>query len=102
MGRATRFIQFSDPLSERIRKWTSRRVKSKIRFSNRRNPRMVTVYRKKKTLVLNRPEVATLYQDNAPRQRQVPEKDQRKVMSDHYEGPLLEHPGRDKMIELIQ
>ena len=48
MGRATRLIQFSDPLSEKIRKWTSRCVKSKIRFNNKRNPRTVTVYRKKK------------------------------------------------------
>ena len=58
--------------------------------------------RKGKTLVLNKPEVATLHQGNAPKQRQVPEKDQRKVISDHHNGPLLGHPGRDKTIELIQ
>ena len=57
---------------------------------------------KGKTLVLDKPEVAILHQDNAPKQRHVPEKDQRKVISDHHDGPLLEHPGRDKTIELIQ
>ena len=57
---------------------------------------------KGKTLVLDKPEVATLHQDNTSRQRHVPEKDQRKVISDHHNGPLLGHPGRDKMIELIQ
>ena len=57
---------------------------------------------KGKTLVLNKPEVATLYQGNASKQRHVPEKDQRKVISDHHNGPFLGHPGRDKTIELIQ
>ena len=57
---------------------------------------------KKKPLVLNKPEVATLHQGNAPKQRHVPEKDQRKVISNHHNGPLLGHPGRDKTIELIQ
>ena len=58
--------------------------------------------RKGKTLVLDKPEVATLHQDNTPKQRHVPEKDQRKVISDHHDGLLLGHPGRDKTIELIQ
>ena len=57
---------------------------------------------KEKTLVLDKPEVATLHQDNTSRQRHVPEKDQRKVISDHHNGPLLGHPGCDKKIELIQ
>ena len=57
---------------------------------------------KGKTLVLDKPEVAILYQDNTPRQRHVSEKDQKKVISDHHNEPLLEHPGRDKTIELIQ
>ena len=57
---------------------------------------------KGKTLVLDKPEVAILHQDNIPRQRHVPEKDQRKVINDHHNGPLLGHPGRDKTIELIQ
>ena len=57
---------------------------------------------KGKTLVLDKPEVATLHQGNATKQRHVPEKDQRKVISDHHNGPLLGHPGRDKAIELIQ
>ena len=54
---------------------------------------------KKKTLILDKPEVATLHQDNTSRQRHVPEKDQRKVISNHHDGSLLGHPGRDKMIE---
>ena len=57
---------------------------------------------KGKALVLDKPEVATFYQGNAPKRRHVPEKDQRKVISDHHNGPLLGHPGRDKTIELIQ
>ena len=57
---------------------------------------------KGKILVLDKPEVATLHQGNAPKQRHVPEKDQRKVISDYHNGPLLGHPGRDKTIELIQ
>ena len=57
---------------------------------------------KGKTLVLDKPKVAILHQDNTSRQKHVPEKDQRKVISNHHNGPLLEHPGRDKMIELIQ
>ena len=57
---------------------------------------------KGKTLVLDKPEVAILHQNNTPRQRHVPEKDQRKVISNHHNGPLLGHPGRDKTIELIQ
>ena len=57
---------------------------------------------KKKTLVLHKPEVAILHQDNTPRQRHVPEKDQKKVISNHHNEPLLGHPGRDKTIELIQ
>ena len=57
---------------------------------------------KGKTLVLDKPEVATLHQGNAPKQKHVPEKDQRKVINDHHDGPLLGHPGRDKTIELIQ
>ena len=57
---------------------------------------------KEKTLVLDKPEVATLHQNNALKQRHVPEKNQRKVISDHHNGPLLGHPGRDKTIELIQ
>ena len=28
--------------------------------------------------------------------------DQRKVISNHHDGPLLGHPGRDKKFELIQ
>ena len=58
--------------------------------------------RKGKTLVLVKPEVAILYQDNTSRQRHVPEKDQKKVISNHHDGPLLRHPGRDKTIGLIQ
>ena len=58
--------------------------------------------RKGKTLVLNKPEVATLHQDNAPKQRHVPKKNQKKLISNHHDGPLLGHPGRDKTIELIQ
>ena len=42
---------------------------------------------KEKTLVLDKPEVATLYQDNAPRQKHVPEKNQRKVISNHHDRP---------------
>ena len=57
---------------------------------------------KGKTLVLDKPEVATLHQGNAPKQRHVPEKDQRKMISNHHNGPLLGHPGHDKTIELIQ
>ena len=57
---------------------------------------------KGKTLVLDKPEVATLHQDNTSRQRHVPEKDQRKMISNHHNGPLLGHPGRDKTIELMQ
>ena len=57
---------------------------------------------KGKTLVLNKPEVATFHQENTSRRRHIPEKIQRKVISDHHDGPLLGHPGRDKMIELIQ
>ena len=57
---------------------------------------------KGKTLVLDKPEVATLHQDNISKQRHVPEKDQRKVISDHHDRPLLGHPGHDKTIELIQ
>ena len=57
---------------------------------------------KGKTLILNKPEVATLYQNNIPKQRHVPEKDQRKVISNHHNGPLLGHTGSDKTIELIQ
>ena len=57
---------------------------------------------KGKTLVLDKPKVATLHQDNTSRRRHVPEKDQRKVISNHHNGPLLGHPGRDKTIELIQ
>ena len=57
---------------------------------------------KGKTLVLDKPEIATLHQDNTPRQSHIPEKDQRKVISNHHNGPLLGHPGRDKTIELIQ
>ena len=57
---------------------------------------------KGKTLVLNKSEVATLHQDNAPRWRHVPEKDQRKMISNHHNGPILGHPGCDKTIELIQ
>ena len=57
---------------------------------------------KGKTLVFDKPEVATLHQDNTSRQSHVPEKDQRKVISNHHDGPLLGHPGRDKTIELIQ
>ena len=57
---------------------------------------------KKKTLVLDKPEVATLYQDNTPRQRHILKKDQKKVISNHHNGPLLGHPKRDKTIELIQ
>ena len=57
---------------------------------------------KGKILVLDKPEVATLHQGNAPKQRHVPEKDQRKVVSDHHNGPLPGHPGHDKTIELIQ
>ena len=56
---------------------------------------------KGKTLVLDKPEVATFHQGNAPKQRHVLEKDQRKVISDHHNRPLLGHPGRDKTIELI-
>ena len=57
---------------------------------------------KGKTLVLDKPDVATLYQDNTPKQSHKPENNQRKVISDHHNGLLLEHPGRDKTIELIQ
>ena len=57
---------------------------------------------KGKTLVHDKPEVATLHQDNTPKQRHVPEKDQRKVISNHHDGPLLGNPRRDKTIELIQ
>ena len=57
---------------------------------------------KRKTLVLDKPEVAILHQDNTPKQRHVPEKDQRKVISDHHNGRLLGHPGLDKTIELLQ
>ena len=57
---------------------------------------------KGKTLVLDKPEVATLHQGNAPKQRHVPEKDTTKVISDHHNGPLLGHSGRGKTIELIQ
>ena len=57
---------------------------------------------KGKTLVLDKLEVATLHQDNAPKQKHVPEKDQRKVISNHHNGPLLGHPGRDKTMKLIQ
>ena len=53
---------------------------------------------KGKTLVLNKPEVAIFHQDNTPRQRHVPEKDQRKVISNHHNGPLLGHPGCDKQL----
>ena len=56
---------------------------------------------KGKTLVLDKSEVTTLHQDNTSRQRHVPEKDQRKVISNHHDRPLLGHPGRDKTIELI-
>ena len=57
---------------------------------------------KEKTLILDKSEVAILHQDNTPRQRHVPEKDQRKVISNHHNGPLLGHPGHDKTVELIQ
>ena len=57
---------------------------------------------KGKTLVLDKPRVATFHQDNNSRQRHIPEKDQRKVISNHHNGPLLGHPGCDKIIELIQ
>ena len=57
---------------------------------------------KGKALVLDKLEVATLHQDNALRQRHVPEKDQRKVINNHHNGPLLGHLGRDKTIEQIQ
>ena len=57
---------------------------------------------KGKTLVLDKPEVAILHQDNTPRQRHIPEKDQRKVISNHHDELLLGPPGRDKTIELIQ
>ena len=57
---------------------------------------------KGKTLVLDKPEVATFYQDNTSRQRHVPEKDQREVISNHHDELLLGHHGRDKTIELIQ
>ena len=32
----------------------------------------------------------------------MPEEDQEKVISEHHNGPLLGHPGRDKTFELIQ
>ena len=57
---------------------------------------------KGKTLVLDKPEVATLHQDNTPKQRHKPEKDKRKVISNQHNGLLLGHPGCDKTIELIQ
>ena len=79
-----------------------RRVKSKIRFNNKETQERSLFTGKGKTLVLYKPEVATLHQSNAPKRRYVPEKDQKKMISDHDNGFLLGHPGRDKMIELIQ
>ena len=57
---------------------------------------------KRKTLVLDKPEVATLHQNNTSSRRHVPEMDQRKMISDHHNRPLLGHPERDKTTELIQ
>ena len=57
---------------------------------------------KGKTLVLDKPEVATLHQNTTSSRRHVPKKNQRKVISDHHNGPLLGYPGRDKTIELTQ
>ena len=42
--------------------------------------------------VLNKPEIATLYQGNTSRQKEVPERDQKKVISKHYNTSLLRHP----------
>ena len=81
-GQADALSQRSDLITEETKEWSL--------FTG-----------KGKTLVLDKPEVATLHQDNTPRQRHVPEKDQRKVISNHYNGPLLGHPGHDKTIELI-
>ena len=54
------------------------------------------------TLVFDKPEVATLQNINVLEHQPVPEKDQEKMISKHHNGPLLEHPGQDKTIELIQ
>ena len=54
------------------------------------------------TLVLDKPEVATLQNINVLECQPVPEEDQEKVISKHHNGPLLGHPGQDKTIELIQ
>ena len=82
-GRADALSQRSDLTTEEIQEWSL--------FTG-----------KGKTLVLDKPEVATLYQANASRRKHVPEKDQKKVISNHHNRPLLGHPGHDKTIELIQ
>ena len=54
------------------------------------------------TLVLDKPEVATLQNINVLERQPVPKEDREKVISKHHNGPLLGHPGQDKTIELIQ
>ena len=57
---------------------------------------------KKTTLVLNKPEIVIFHQSNNSRQKKVPEKDQRKVISKHHDRLLLRHSKRNKIIKLIQ
>ena len=58
--------------------------------------------RKETTLVLDKPEVATLQKINVLKRQPVPEEDQEKMTSEHHNRPLLRHPRQDKTIELIQ
>ena len=48
------------------------------------------------TLVLDKSEIVTLYQDNTSRQKEIPDRNQKKVISKHHNRPLLGHPRRDK------
>ena len=54
------------------------------------------------TLVLDKPEIATLQNINILERQPVPEKGQKKVISEHHNEFLLRHPEQDKTIELIQ
>ena len=53
-------------------------------------------------MVLDKPEIATLQNINILKRQPVPEKGQKKVISEHHNEFLLGHPEQDKTIELIQ